>query len=264
MNGNEFLSTYKELCDKHHTLIATGKPTRDMTGYRSGKLVAIEYAGKKEGTRKMFWKCKCDCGNIIIVQQGNLHKNTTKSCGCISKVQMIGFTFGILTVIESAGKNERGFPLWLCKCECGKDKISTQSSLRQGTVRSCGCLVKNRKRIYSKEESTWRSLWSSLVHRAKKRSVKLTIEYSEWKEQLTSYPDCYYCGREPQSRDLLHLTSGAPITTHGIDRIDSSKGYVAGNIRTCCRQCNTGKMDYSEDEFISMCKMVSAKHSEAS
>lgn len=36
---------------------------------------------------------------------------------------------------------------------------------------------------------------------------------------------------------------------NGIDRVDSKKGYVAGNVVTCCRNCNQAKSDKSIDEF---------------
>lgn len=32
-----------------------------------------------------YWKCKCDCGNIITVRGTNLRNGKTKSCGCLSK-----------------------------------------------------------------------------------------------------------------------------------------------------------------------------------
>ncbi len=37
---------------------------------------------------------------------------------------------------------------------------------------------------------------------------------------------------------------------NGIDRIDSSKGYIQGNVVTCCRTCNVAKMDMDYKEFI--------------
>ncbi len=47
---------------------------------------------------------------------------------------------------------------------------------------------------------------------------------------------CHYCGRE---------ASGV----NGIDRIDSSGGYILGNVVTACGQCNIAKNDYSLAEF---------------
>ena len=41
----------------------------------------------KNGTKtKMHYvKCKCECGNEIIVPKYKFDKNITKSCGCLQK-----------------------------------------------------------------------------------------------------------------------------------------------------------------------------------
>ena len=77
---------------------SSGMPTprRDLTGQRFGKLTVIAYEGKREkrvkrGGRsgrgfKNYWRCRCDCGNEIVVCQDNLRKDGhTTSCGCIRR-----------------------------------------------------------------------------------------------------------------------------------------------------------------------------------
>lgn len=53
---------------------------------------------------------------------------------------LTGQRFGRLTVIRKAG----GKPLlkWLCRCDCGAEKIVLGQSLRNGDSQSCGCLQK--------------------------------------------------------------------------------------------------------------------------
>lgn len=55
---------------------------KDRTGVRSGKLLAIEYAGKDETQRKALWRCVCDCGKEVIVTGSQLN-GKQQSCGCI-------------------------------------------------------------------------------------------------------------------------------------------------------------------------------------
>ena len=55
-------------------------------------------------------------------------------------VDLTGQVFGLLMVKSAAGKNSWGRYQWLCKCECGKEKIACTKHLRQGAIRSCGCL----------------------------------------------------------------------------------------------------------------------------
>lgn len=51
---------------------------KDITGQRFGKLVALEYVGNSQ------WKCKCDCGTIVVVNTSHLMSGHTTSCGCLS------------------------------------------------------------------------------------------------------------------------------------------------------------------------------------
>jgi hypothetical protein len=57
-----------------------GKPVRDLTGEKFGKLTVLERAGSKHG--HMIWLCRCECGNTTKVYRGELTKGKTKSCGC--------------------------------------------------------------------------------------------------------------------------------------------------------------------------------------
>ncbi len=66
----------KESCSK------VGQLYSDITGLRSGRLVALEPTSKRL-CRKIIWKCRCDCGNISFVDHGSLYKHSTKSCGCL-------------------------------------------------------------------------------------------------------------------------------------------------------------------------------------
>jgi len=53
---------------------------------------------------------------------------------------MIGEVRGRLTVLEYAGKNKHKNKQWLCRCECGNEKVITTSNLNYGKTKSCGCL----------------------------------------------------------------------------------------------------------------------------
>ena len=44
-------------------------------------------------------------------------------------------------------------------------------------------------------------------------------------------------------------TSDTIVYCNGIDRIDSSKGYVKGNVVTSCKYCNTAKNTMTQQEF---------------
>ena len=54
----------------------------DLTGKRFGKLVVIERA--KGVFNHAYWKCQCDCGNIVILRKDDFiyPYSHIKSCGC--------------------------------------------------------------------------------------------------------------------------------------------------------------------------------------
>jgi len=69
------------MCEK---VVTMAIKIKDLKGLRVGRLIAIEYAGKGDGTRpRCKWKCKCDCGNEKIVSTDALVAGVTKSCGCL-------------------------------------------------------------------------------------------------------------------------------------------------------------------------------------
>jgi len=57
----------------------------------------------------------------------------------ITKSDLTNIKFFRLLVIKSAGKNDIGNPVWLCKCDCGNEKIVKSYNLIKGIVKSCGC-----------------------------------------------------------------------------------------------------------------------------
>ena len=55
-------------------------------------------------------------------------------------VKIAGKKFGRLTVIKLAYVKKGRGAFWLCKCDCGKNKVVCSGSLRSGMTHSCGCL----------------------------------------------------------------------------------------------------------------------------
>ena len=56
---------------------------------------------------------------------------------------LIGKKFGMLTIIEQAPSSDKGRRRWLCRCDCGTEKIILGENLTRGTTVSCGCKKKN-------------------------------------------------------------------------------------------------------------------------
>lgn len=77
----------------------------DLTGMTFDKLTVIKrvdnYISSNE-KRFVYWECRCECGNIVVVRGNDLKSKKTKSCGCLRSKQNdynltgpygIGYTF---------------------------------------------------------------------------------------------------------------------------------------------------------------------------
>lgn len=60
---------------------------------------------------------------------------------------------------------------------------------------------------------------------------------------------------------LPMLATSNQFNTVSLDRIDSSIGYVVGNIQLVCTAINKMKQEYSEELFIKLCHLVSQNNS---
>jgi len=123
---------------------------QDLRGKKFGRLTVL-YRVKSplKSGKGTYWKCQCECGNLTVTSSKCLLAGETKSCGCLHKEILIkqnqsykkneiGNTYGLLTVIEEAGKDEHGCYLWKCKCTCGKEVVYSGAKLRSGKAKSCG------------------------------------------------------------------------------------------------------------------------------
>lgn len=63
----------------------------------------------------------------------------------MKKLDLIGQTFGRLTVIERVPDKYKKGGLWRCKCECGNETIVITCNLTNCHTRSCGCLGKTHR-----------------------------------------------------------------------------------------------------------------------
>jgi hypothetical protein len=236
------------------------RQTRDLTGQRFGRLIALKKVNKPEKSKRVnsFWLCKCDCGNEKIINMQELTNGNTQSCGC--KIHepshqledLTGQKFGRLIVINRAENSRNNRVRWLCKCDCGKETITASSNLKNGTVVSCGCYS---RKIHSlpNGEAAKNDLLGSYKRNAKNRNLSFELSKEEFLE-LTKQ-NCFYCGKEPSTIRKNNSNNGDYIY-NGIDRIDSSKGYTKENTVSCCSQCNMFKNKYLQSDFFEWIKTV--------
>lgn len=56
--------------------------TINMVGVRSGRLTVLEVAESRNKRRIIHWRCRCDCGAIVVTSGARIRRGEVRSCGC--------------------------------------------------------------------------------------------------------------------------------------------------------------------------------------
>jgi len=180
----------------------------------------------------------------------------------IHREDITGKRFARLTVISPFDK-KGGMWRWNCLCDCGNHTIGYISKLKNGCKKSCGCLKgENVLPKYGKDHHGWTgyekisgSYWKQIEQNAKLRGIKFSIKIKPTYDLfLKQNGKCALTG------DLMEFPSKqrekSKPNRPSLDRINPNKGYVIGNIQWVIQPINYMKLDYTQDEFIEICKKV--------
>jgi len=238
------------------SICARSSRINDLTGQTFGKLTVISMADGRDKWKQIQFNCVCSCGNALCVSGAYLRRTAYPVCPSCSKyipgttiVDLTGKVFGKLSVISVSSKrgNKRQVH-WNCACSCGKHCTVMGARLRNGKTKSCGCVVQNNNR----EDAILRKQYSEIKYMQHKNGRANTISFELFKELI--FKPCVYCGvvsskELPDYGKNKKKISDTVLHVNGIDRIDSSKGYIECNVVTCCSRCNAAKQDISMREF---------------
>ena len=111
----------------------------DLTGQRFGMWVVVREIEERDKHGRVMWECRCDCDELRDVPGTLLSRGLSKSCGCVSKRDLTGQSFGNYTVISEVPQRtkNRGI-IWKCQCTCGEIKDVASRYLISGESTSCG------------------------------------------------------------------------------------------------------------------------------
>jgi hypothetical protein len=99
-----------------------------------------------------------------------------------------------------------------------------------------------------------------LKERANRKNLKFNLNGKYlWSLFLKQNRKCALSGIEIVFPKAWGARSKTQITA-SLDRVDSNKGYIIGNVQWVHKQINTMKMNMSDDEFINLCRMVTKNY----
>lgn len=256
---------------------------KEYIGKRFHNLTIVEY--QKSQPNGNNCKCKCSCGNLVWVRYGNMVNGSTKGCGCLAKKNLrqldslLGKKFGHLTLI---GYNKEEHYKWKFKCDCGNTCFTTLDAVQNGLKKTCSSIncqyhtqiMSRKSNMFSSESiSTFESnlleqlspapsippifnandnsininkKWQSLLKSARYREIPVEISKEDM-EHLYNY----------QNRRCALTKIPLNTKTASLDRINSQKGYVNGNVQWIFSMVNMSKLFFDQNYFINMCNRIS-------
>lgn len=143
-------------------------------------------------------------------------------------IDLTGQKYGRLTVIARA-ENKGKQTMWLCRCECGKEKVVNGYYLKGGQIQSCGCynreVCSKRSKTHGLNKTQLYRVWKSMKSRCiNPNNYAYSIYGGEGKSVCTEWV-----------HDFRAFYDWA--MSHGykkgltIERIDGTKGYSPDNCK---------------------------------
>jgi hypothetical protein len=147
-------------------------------------------------------------------------------------LDLLGQTFGRLTVLKSLGTDKHSKSVWLCSCSCGNKTKVSGGQLVSGGTKSCGC--QKRERIIKqstkhgnakrKNQSPEYRAWCSLKSRCFNPAA---INYHSYGGRGIKVCDRWLHSFENFLADM----GNKPSKHHTIDRINNDGDYSPDNCR---------------------------------
>lgn len=169
----------------------------------------------------------------------------------MKKKEVIGKTINNFKVLEEIpNRHPSGQAVILCRGLC---LICNQEDIREkGSVFKYPHFCTKKRFVGNMSGMKW----GIIKHGAKRRGIEFTIsrEYL-WSLYIKQSGKCAISGVDIDfAKNTKEFRDR--VETASLDRIDSSKGYVEGNVQWVHKIVNSMKMTLSNDELIKWCNII--------
>ncbi len=192
------------------------------------------------------------CWNRTVRYHMTLHG--IRSRPTKERMNITGQRFGKLVAVKVVHAQVCKAAVWLFKCDCGNERTMTIGAVMTGKYTCCGCqyVGGNTHFNYKGTEHVPSAFWTRVIHSARTRDLEISITIEDAEAQFVAQGcKCAYTGVP-----LRAYYGRIDVGNASLDRIDSSLGYVKGNIQWVHKDINRMKWDYDEEHFLAMCCAV--------
>lgn len=223
---------------------------------------------------KEYYKIQCICNKIEKRSRRSLERpNFSKACRRCSQLERrkndrtykIGMKIMNLEILNISSKNSKHNTLYKVKCNCGHTYWTGHPTLSRkasgkGLPYCNNCFnysdkAPKKNTMLSKDISM--TIYKRLEREAKRKGIifNISVKYLQELYDLQNHK-CRYSGIELNITESISTKENRKLNTASLDRIDSSKGYIEGNVQWIHKDINYMKFNFSEEKFLNLCKMI--------
>lgn len=221
------------------------------------------------------WLLKCNiCGRETLFDQGYINRSCfSKQCRSCSQKERrketgkykLGDKINNLTIIGPPTQYKFN-TYYKVQCDCGHIYHTGHSTFsRKDRLPYCtqcfNTYTKKPKRSTMYSEHISKSIFIRICRSAKLRGIKFDLLPNDLEEYILNQKfKCALSGIDINITKSFATKENRILNTASLDRIDSSKGYIKGNVQWVHKDINVMKLDLTQEQFINYCKLISNLH----